>query len=934
VTTKDQIEAVYPLTPMQQGMLFHTLLAPNSGLYFEQTAYQLHGLDNVALFETCWRRLVERHAILRSAFVWEGVEKMVQVVFANAVIPLETFDWRGTGVEEQMRRLDAYLDQNERTGFDIGRAPLARLALMRIAENDYLFVWSHHHALLDGWSMALLLDELAQIYGAASGGIALRLPDPKPYSDYVAWLEQQDFAAAERYWRQLLSGFEMPTPLPFDRGPRPAGDAYRRTLAHAKVSPALTERMQSFARNNQLTLATLIEGAWALLLSRYSGQTDVVFGEIGAGRPFAVPGAELMIGLFIKAIPVRVHAGPDEQFVPWLARLQREQAQAREYDYAGLVDILRWSAVPPGTQLFESLFVFENYPIPDFDAVPASNRLRVTQLCIREKENYPLSLQVNPGRELSLTLTYDPHRFDEAAPGRVLDHFQVILEAIPNSAECPLSSIPMLTQRELQHLVTGCNQTSRKYPDAGRTIPWLFRRQARATPDRTALVFENGFTTYGELDRRSDDLAAELAASGLSAGAFVPILLERGVDVAVAMLGVMKTGAAFVPVDPEWPAARIQSALADVACPVVLTDAERADIAAQAGRQAVLLSQQRTSSYKPVSVEPAPDDPIYAMYTSGSMGVPKAAVVLHRGITNRLLWMTEHFSPSASAMTLQTTNHVFDSAVWQIFWPLVNGSAAVLPAARDAGDPAALLALIMRHRITMTDFVPALFEAVVERLSAESTFAGRLAALQCVILGGEQCLSGPVEVFRRRFPDVRLTNLYGPTEASIGCVCYDIRGNEPTRIPIGKPIANTHLLLLDSSRSPVPLGATGEIYLGGICLGSGYMNNARQTREAFVPNPFESLPGAILYRTGDLGRRLGDENVEFLGRIDHQVKLRGYRVELGEIEAALEKQNGTAALLLWHLMTAPDRNAWLPILPVTLMLTRFGATSEMCCPTT
>jgi hypothetical protein len=456
--TAKNIEAIYPLSPLQQGMLFHTLYAPQSGVYFGQFHCTLQGDINVNAVKWAWQRVVDRHPILRTAFVWESLHEPLQVVGRRVKLSFEEQDWRGAPPPEQQERLEVYLQADRARGFDLAQAPLMRLVLLRLAEDAYHFIWSRPLMLLDGWSVALLLNEVAAFYDAFCEGRQIQLERPRPYGDYISWLRQQDLSEAEAFWRRTLEGFRAPTPLGVDH-PAEAGRGQEEEVFGEEVtrfSRATTEALQGLARGHRLTLNVLLQGAWALLLSRYSGAEDVVFGATVSGRPPQLEGIDSMVGLFINSVPVRVRVSPEMPLLPWLKNLQEQQAELLMYEYSPLVEVQKWSDMPRGSSLFESVVIFENFPVEP-GAPERTDNLRSHRTTLFERTNYPLTVVVEPGAELMLQILYDCRRFEPDTITRMLGHFRALLEDILAGPEKNLAAFSVATEAECDQLIDGFN---------------------------------------------------------------------------------------------------------------------------------------------------------------------------------------------------------------------------------------------------------------------------------------------------------------------------------------------------------------------------------------------------------------------------------------------------------------------------------------------
>ncbi|HEY7494589.1 MAG TPA: condensation domain-containing protein, partial [Candidatus Tectomicrobia bacterium] len=481
------IEDTYPLSPLQEGMLFHSLYAPESGVYITQVTCTLEHL-HVAALEHAWQQVVERHPILRTAFVWRRLDKPLQVVGRKAGVPLEQQDWRGLSATAQEERFQAYLQTDRRRGFTLSSAPLMRLALFQVAKGTYRFVWSHHHILLDGWSVHWLIKEVFTFYRAFCQGQQARLQPSRPYRDYIAWLQQQDMSEAERFWRRTLQGFTTPTPLGVDREPGSVtGQEEGSGEQRVRLSRATTTALRLLARQQQLTLSTLVQGAWALLLSRYSGEDDVVFGTVVSGRPGDLAEVESMVGLFINTLPVRVHASPEAALLPWLQQLQEQQAEMRRYEYSPLVKVQEWSDVPRGRSLFESIYVFENYPVAAPGSEPGVS-LDVRDYRVVERENYPLAVVAGLGTELTLKILYDCRRFDAATITRLLGHLQTLLQGMVAQPGQRVGALSLVTAAERQTLLVTWNATATAYPQE-EGLAALFEGQVAQRPDAIAVVY-------------------------------------------------------------------------------------------------------------------------------------------------------------------------------------------------------------------------------------------------------------------------------------------------------------------------------------------------------------------------------------------------------------------------------------------------------------
>ncbi|MCY1015549.1 non-ribosomal peptide synthase/polyketide synthase [Pyxidicoccus sp. MSG2] len=873
---------LYPVSPLQQGLLFHALLSPTTGTYVTQLTWEMHGLDPDA-FRRAWEVLLQRHAILRTAFLWEGLPEPLQCVQARVDLPWRELDWSDVPRDARDERLRAFLAEDRGHGFKLTQAPLLRLTLIQMDAEIHRLVWSHHHLLLDGWSMGPLLDELFASYEAVSKGESPVLPDRPPYRDYIAWLRTRDAARAESFWRESLAGFTEPTPLPADSRPGRAQVETGVPEGHLTLLPAaLTERLQAFARRHHLTMNTLAQGAWALLLGRYSGQRDVVFGTTVAGRPPELPGAESMIGLFINTLPVRVRLPERERLVPWLQALQAQQSQVRQHEATPLAQLQSWCEVPRGTPLFDSLFAFENYPM-DGSVRERANRLAVRDLRSSEHTHYPLTAVILPRHgELLLKLEYESGRFGAEAMRQLVEHYQTLLEGMLTRADQPLASLPWMKENERARLLVEWNATHAPVP-SGTCIHEKVEAHARRTPRALAVSDSEETLTYAELERRANRLAHHLRSLGVGPEVRVGLCVERSARWAVGALAILKAGGAYVALDPAYPPQRLEWLLNDSKAHLLVTTEALAGRLSDSATPRVLLDADAPLIAAQPELAPhsdaGPEHLAYVIYTSGSTGQPKAVGITHASLMNLVAWHQRTYALTPDSRSTQVAGTAFDASIWELWPPLASGASLHIPGDEERASPALLLQWLAAQGITHCFLPTPLAEAV---LTEEVWPQGM--ALRVLLTGGDRLRQRPHTEAR-----FQLVNHYGPTESTVvtTCATVAVEGTEAGLPPIGRPIANTQVYVLDRELQPVPVGVTGELYVGGAGLARGYLGQPALTAERFIPHPFRTEPGARLYRTEDRVRWRADGALDFLGRADAQVKVRGFRIEPGEIEAAL-----------------------------------------------
>ncbi len=881
------IEDTYPLSALQQGMLLHTLLDPISGVDVEQFVFELHEVLDVDNFKRAWRHVIARHTALRTGFRWQGLEQPRQQVRAKVELPWKEHDWRGITDNAREKRYADFLCADRRRGFDMAEAPLSRLTLLRYGAAESRFIWTIHHALLDGRSFTIVLREMFALYEAFCRGEELVLPAPRPYRDYIDWLQQQDFHKDELFWRQKLRGFDTPTPLMIDRGQRADDRSKNRSVYHEiELSTEVTSALRSLGEENDLTLTTIVQGSWALLLSRYSGEADVVFGVIRAARHSTVEGAENMVGLFVNTLPLRVHIREDEPLLSWLKKLREQWIALGEHEHTPLAKAQNWSDVR-GKPLFDSTVMFESQSAKRAGR-EQRNTLSGRRYRILIQPSYPLNLGGYDGPKLRLKLDYDGDRVDDTAAKRMLGHLQTLLESIAARPDQRLGDLPLLTSSERDWLMAERSGSATKN-QTNDCLHRLFEAQVEQTPDAIAVTFENEHLTYRELNQRSNRLAHYLREVGIGPDVLVAIYAERSLQMVVGLMGILKAGGAYAPIDPTYPAQRVAHMLNDVGSSIVLAQQNLIPkLPITKGATVVNLDSTDWSSAAGSTDNPplttTSENLAYVIYTSGSTGNPKGTMIPHRGIVNHIRWMQSTFPMNENDCVLQKTEFSFDVSVWEFFAPLSVGARLMLARPGGHQDAVYLARTILQHGVTVLQLVPSLLRMLLE---IEEFKACR--NLRDVFCGGDVLTADVVQQFYACL-DANLHNMYGPTEVAIDSLFYSVpRVRLYKTIPIGKPVANTQAYILDHELRPVPIGVPGELYLGGVQVGRGYHNQPTLTADRFIPDVFSRIANARLYRTGDRVRYLPDGNIEFIARLDHQVKIRGYRIELGEIERTLQQ---------------------------------------------
>jgi len=866
----DAIEDLYTLSPMQQGMLFHSLYEQAAGDYINQIRVSVDGLD-VPRFQQAWDATVQAHDVLRSGFFWEGqLDWPCQVVYRAARLTVEVLDWRAMPECEQA--LQDLQQAQRRQGFNLSHAPLMRLLLVRTDEQRHELIYTHHHILMDGWSNSRLFGEVLQRYA----GIAVPETAGR-YRDYIGWMQQRDSAATEAFWREQVGALQAPTRL----GTYPPTSQTGQGQHQLTLDPGLTERLESFARSHKVTLNTLIQAAWLILLHRHSGQPVVSFGATVSGRPAELVGVEQQVGLFINTLPVICAVDEQASVADWLQAVQSQNLSLREHEHCGLYDIQRWAG-QGGEGLFDSILVFENYPVSKALEQGGGSGLRFGAPQAHEQTSFPLTVLADVGETLSVQFNFARAHFTMPMVQGYARHLANLLGGMLQGGEQSLGELAMLDMTERQQILEQWNTTARDYPQ-NQWVHHLIEAQAKRQPQATALVFAEQRIDYAELNRRANRLAHRLIEAGVGPDVRVGLAVERSFDMVIGLLAVLKAGGAYVPLDPDYPRERLAYMLDDSGVQLLLTQAPLlGQLPIPQGLETLILGESTYEQYSEQNPAVALDGEnlAYVIYTSGSTGQPKGAGNRHSALLNRLQWMQEAYGLSAADSVLQKTPFSFDVSVWEFFWPLMTGSRLVIAAPGDHRDPARLIQVINAEQVTTLHFVPSMLQAFLQDAAVSSC-----RSLQRIVCSGEALPVDAQQQVFAKLPHAGLYNLYGPTEAAIDVTHWTCVDEGRDTVPIGRPIANLGCYLLDDNFEPVPVGVLGELYLGGAGLARGYHRRPALTAERFIAHPF--VHGERLYRTGDLARYREDGVIEYAGRIDHQVKLRGLRIELGEIEARL-----------------------------------------------
>ncbi len=884
---KQGLKALYPLSPLQEGILFHSLYNANSGAYIDQFVCEFVDLNQSA-FKASWNQLLQSHSIMRTAFFAQDFSLPLQGVFEKVEIPFKELDYSSLSQEDQAVAISNFMEEDRRNGFDLTRPPLTRVTVFKLDEHRHRLIWSCHHILTDGWSTPVIMEELLVNYERFQNGQAPVVRKEDRFEDYIRYIEEQDTQQMRAFWENYLAPIDGPSLLPFAHSSleRNRGGMHIEKV-NLQFEAAFTQTLLQFAAKHRITVNTIMQGVWAYLLSTYTAKKEVVYGVTVSGRPPVLNDAEDRVGPYINTIPLSVTVDADTKVAPWLVNLQQGHTQAREYQYASLNAIQNWKGI--GGDFFDSILVFENYPVGD--ELMGEQALEGSNVEMDERTNYLLTVVIAQARTLDIHFDFNSDLLDVEQVRGISGHFKQVLTQMITGEGLMLSEIEMLTAAERQQLLHTFNDTQKNYASA--TILDLFAQQLKARPDSIAIQFEQASLSFTELDAKANQLAHSLLAAGVKKGELVGLCLDRSLEMMVGILGIMKAGAAYVPIDPTFPRERIEFILLDINASLVLTQTTAAEklIELSYSHGIKLLDLQHSQLYEeptsPPEIKLYPNDPAYVIYTSGSTGRPKGVLNEHQGVVNRLLWGLDYFNFTTDDVFLQKTTFCFDVSVWELFSPLLAGAKLIFASPDGHKDPAYLRQIIEQESITTIHFVSSMLEAFLMELPK-----GACPSIKRVISSGEAVLPNHVRMLRASLPTAGFYNLYGPTEAAIEVSFWEapMHYYEEDFVPIGQPSWNTQLHILDIHGNLVPIGVPGELHIGGVQVARGYLNRLALTSNRFITDPFKE--GGRLYKTGDLAAWLPNGQIKYLGRKDDQVKVRGYRIELGEINEILSQCPG------------------------------------------
>ncbi|WP_432403720.1 amino acid adenylation domain-containing protein [Wukongibacter sp. M2B1] len=876
--SKKDMEDIISLTPMQEGMLFHYLKDSQSDLYFEQICLKVKGEIDDMFFEKAWNFVIETNEILRTVYRWESLKRPLQIVLKKHRLSWLKYDLSDKENKEEIVKEIKIEDKGKR--FDLYDVPF-RITLCKLGKEDYEIIISYHHILFDGWSTGIILKEFFNTYDRLTKSMELKRPIKNRFKEFIKLTQQKDKNKQKNYWSKYLEGYKKQNfhSLKFN------DEEFEDKIESCKYRfpENMSDDLRNFAASQKITLAAVLYSAWGLLLQKYTDSEDVVFGTTVSGRNAKLRGIEDIVGLFINTMPLRVRTKSNEKVLDLLQTINNEIRLRVEFENTSLVDIKSYSQIRRDENLFDSIVVIENYPIDNI-LNSTETSLSIDSFSILEKTNYDLTMGICVFDRIEAALSYNTNLFDDEAINKLLSHFVNITKAIVENPHSKLKEIEILSQEEKKEILCNFNNTKVEYPRE-KTIHELFQERVEYIPDNVALVFKDIEMAYEEVNKRSNQLARTLRKKGVGPETIVGIITERSIEMIVGILGILKAGGAYLPLDPKTPSNRIKYMLEDSDAHIILAQSkfidglefqiEKIDLEDEG------LYIQEDSNLDNVN---RPTDLAYVIYTSGSTGKPKGVMVEHRSVINVLSSLENKYPLSGDGAYLLKTNYIFDVSVAEIFGWFFGGGRLVILENGLEKEPLDILRTLEENKVTHCNFTPSMLQTFLNVLRENDS--NSLGDLKYIFSAGEALHVNTVRKFYEFKGSTRLENLYGPTEATIYSTMYSLEKlGEKQTVPIGKPIDNCKMYILDKNNRIQPIGVQGELCIGGDGVARGYLKRPELTAERFAENPFTADEN--IYRTGDLARWLPDGNIEFLGRIDNQVKIRGYRIELGEIENSL-----------------------------------------------
>lgn len=877
---KKNVKNIMALSHMQKGILYHCVLESGTKQYFVQLSLKLSGIVNSNLFAKAWEHIILQNEMLNAVYAWKNIEHPVQIILKNQNLPIKEYDFSYLNdYEKKSDLLSKVKEEDIANGFDLNKGPLFRIILCKLDEESYEMIISNHHIIYDGWSSGVILKEFIDTYKQLFNGINPTVKKKYEYKEYINLLQQCDEASIEKFWSGYLEGFDSNTNLPLDHSKERA--FCRNKIYKYRLDPIIQDEINKFTRENKITPAILIYATWGLLLQRYNNTNDVLFGITTSGRPNEL-NIENAIGLFINTLPLRVKTSGKESIIDFLHHIERNFNEVVLYEQSSLTAIKKSSSLEG--ELFDSIVVMENYPL-DGVLYDKKNTVRIEGYEANEMSSFDLTLCVLNVDGIVLDFNYNLDLFEESTIKSLSEHFEKILMEIVASPHRLISDIEMITESEKMLVSTKFMGKPADYP-CDKTLNQIFEEQIAKNRDKLAVIAGEQELTYGELNEKANQLARYLRVKGVKVDQLVGIMADRSFEMIIGIIAIIKAGGAYLPIDPEYPEERVKYMLEDSKAEILLVQGKFIDKVSYT-KEIINLDDSRFYKGDSSNLDSinGPNNLLYSIYTSGSTGNPKGTMIEHRSLISLLSWRERENKITSNDVILQSIPITFDLSVWEIFSAFYSQATLCLLAPSKEKDPETIIRTIEQNKVTIIDFVPSMFNAFLYYIQ-DMKVQTRLASLRLVSTGGEELTFYHIENFNKymnKSGNIELYNVYGPTETTIVVTYFNcVKSINYSTVPIGKPVDNTRIYIVDQYGKMQPPMVPGELCILGDSVGRGYLNKPELTRDKFIESNYE--PGLKMYKTGDLACWLPDGEIKFLGRIDNQVKVRGYRIELGEIE--------------------------------------------------
>ena len=903
-----KIEAVYGLTAMQSGMLYNSLINTDAGTDLVQNRTIIKGQIDVDILSESINRVIKRYSVLRTVFMYQNIDEAKQVVLAQRSVEVGVTNHESESEEECEAKINAYLNDDRKNKMDLSKNMLFRVHVFKCPGEIVNIVYTFHHIILDGWSVGIIMSEIYKIYDAVLIGKEVLLLEPVNMGRYIKWLEMNKSKGESLfYWKKLLKGYEEPVEIPKTYNGK-VGNAYKRNAVDYACSEELTQKMNDYCRKNQCTLSSLVHAIFGILLQRMTGKIDVVFGTVVSGRPAELDNVDSIVGMLINTIPFRVTLNENQKFTDLLKEVMIEMVASEKHSYLQLAEVMNTS--PLKSDLLHIVIAFENYYSSGLDK--SDKPYRIEKSLAYEQTSYDINTVFIPGDCFRIKATFNEAVFDVHFIEEMCKHFAAIAEAVTNDEQITVDSIEYIFEEEKEKVIYKFNETEYEYSDS-LLLHEMFERNAEENPDAVAVICNDRQVTYKELNEKTNTLACAIKNAGSSPEEPVGILVNRDIEMVMAVVAASKANCMYIPFESTHPNSRIVKEIDDLHISKIITTSDQKEkLQGIKAETDFIKGVFRVEDFSDgisdnLSNDITSDAHAYVIFTSGSTGKPKGVVVSHKPVVNVIEYLNRQYDIGKNDRMLFVTSLCFDLSVYDIWGMLAAGGIIEIVPADKLGDHHYLIQRLCSGDITVWDSAPSVIQQLMPLFDEYSD--GSRSRLKRILTGGDWVDLNLSEEIRKISPDCKVTALGGATEATIYSNYYDIGEVNPgwISIPYGKPIQNAKYYVLDEKRRPLPIGIKGDLYIGGQCLADGYINDETLTGEKFVPDPFVA-GNSIMYKTGDSARWNYDGNLEFMGRNDFQVKLRGYRIEIGEIEYQLKQYSGiNDALVLVRGTTENDK---------------------------